>query len=91
MGQASIGNNPAESRWLMEAFSGIIDEVAFYDFALPSLSINQHLQNAQKGQNYFSLPPSADPLPKAIKLSLPMHSAIELDKLTGLPSQHIPQ
>ncbi|WP_420933467.1 LamG-like jellyroll fold domain-containing protein [Alteromonas sp. A081] len=39
-GQASIGNNPAESRWLMEAFSGIIDEVAFYDFALPSLSIS---------------------------------------------------
>lgn len=89
-GLASIGNNPAESRWLMEAFSGIIDEVAFYDFALPTMSINQHFNNTLNGQNYFGLPPSVNPLPKTIKLSLPMHSTIELDKLTGLPLKLIP-
>ncbi|MDQ9093911.1 LamG-like jellyroll fold domain-containing protein [Pseudoalteromonas haloplanktis] len=86
-GQASIGNNPAESRWAVEAFSGIIDEVAFYDFALPSMSINQHFKNALKGHNYFSLLQSADPLPKTTQLPLPMRSTLELDRLTGLPLQ----
>ena len=90
-GQASIGNNPAESRWAKEAFSGIIDEVAFYDFALPPLLVDQHLKYVRQGQNYFNLPPSVTPLPKTIKLSLPDHSTIELDSLTGLPLHLIKQ
>ncbi|MGJ8691812.1 MAG: LamG-like jellyroll fold domain-containing protein [Thalassotalea sp.] len=88
-GQASIGNNPSESRWAMEAFSGVIDEVAFYDFALPPLILQEHFKNARQGHNYFGLPPSAKPLPKIITLSLPENSFVELDPLTGLPYQII--
>ncbi|KMT64271.1 LamG-like jellyroll fold domain-containing protein [Catenovulum maritimum] len=88
-GQASIGNNPAESRWAMEAFSGIIDEVAFYDFALPPFLLQQHFKNVQQGQNYFGRPPNAQPLPKTSTLELPANAAVELEPLTGLPLKRI--
>ncbi|WP_440877080.1 LamG domain-containing protein [Thalassotalea sp. PLHSN55] len=90
-GQASIGNNPAESRWAKEAFAGTIDEVAFYDFALSPLILKKHFNNAQQGNNYFGFPPSATPLPKDIQLALPAFTVVQLDPLTGLPYQVIEQ
>lgn len=70
------------------AFNGVIDEVAFYDFSLPALMINNHFEQIQKGYNYFGLNPSAEHLPGEIKLPLPAYSTVELDPVTGQP-QHI--
>lgn len=36
-----------------EPFNGIIDEFAFYDFALTADEISEHYENAQNGNNYF--------------------------------------
>lgn len=90
-GEAAIGNNPVYTRWDREAFSGIIDEVAFYDFSLPPLTLQHHFKNTQQGQNYFGFPPSAKTLPKRMKLILPAYSSVELDPLTGLPYQILKQ
>ncbi len=49
---ASIGNKPAN-----EPFTGVIDEVAFYNAALSASEIANHFANAQAGKNYF------EPLP----------------------------
>jgi hypothetical protein len=49
----TIGNvNPNNS----EAFSGLLDEVAFYDYALTSAEIGAHYTNAQGGSGYFYIP-----------------------------------
>lgn len=83
-GSASIGNHPVS---LQEAFSGTIDEVAFYDFALPPLSIQFHYEAVQKGLNYYGLSPSRRKLHEVeYHLNLPRNSNIQLDNLTGLPT-----
>ncbi|RDV27378.1 LamG domain-containing protein [Alteromonas aestuariivivens] len=88
-GTAAIGNNPAEPRWQKEAFSGIIDEVAFYDFALPEFALAQHLKNVLSGLNYYGLPANDKPLPDYPKFPLPSNTTFELDHLTGLPARII--
>ena len=45
---ASIGNKPAN-----EPFTGIIDEMAFYNAALSASEIANHFANVQAGNNYF--------------------------------------
>ncbi len=82
-GSASIGNSPVNSK---ETFDGIIDEVAFYDFALNSLSIQNHFEATQKGLNYFGQKPSDQNL-KSIeyKVQLPPRYTIEIETMTGLP------
>ena len=45
---ASIGNKPAA-----EPFTGIIDEMAFYNAALSASEIANHFANVQAGNNYF--------------------------------------
>lgn len=84
-GKASIGNTPNRSRWELEAFEGVIDEVAFYDFALPEMMINQHGKNIKSGVNYYGLRPSEMPLPEKLKMSLPANQLLNLDTLSGLP------
>jgi hypothetical protein len=39
-----------------EPFTGIIDEVAFYDFALSPSEVSDHHQRAMRGETYFSTP-----------------------------------
>ncbi|QDT63579.1 LamG domain-containing protein [Calycomorphotria hydatis] len=46
---ASIGNISC----FREPFNGVIDEVAYYDFALSLDEVRQHYENALVGENYF--------------------------------------
>lgn len=52
---ATIGNHRNN-----EPFTGVIDEVAFYDFALSPNEIANHYQQAMRGQPYFA--PQSGPL-----------------------------
>ncbi|MBD1388682.1 LamG domain-containing protein [Neiella sp. HB171785] len=98
-GAANIGNSPNlterfrnppdKDRVFNEAFTGLIDEVAFYDYALPPLMVERHFQHSQQGLSYFGFEPSSTPLPQQINLQLPANRRIELDPLTGLPHQII--
>ena len=81
-GLAVIGIIPSKNN---EAFNGIIDEVAFYDFALTPFMIKHHSKNTTKGLNYFGLTPKANSLPEKLSLQLPENKVVVLDKLTGLP------
>ena len=73
------------------AFHGVIDEVAFYDFSLPSFMVQNHFEQIKQGYNYFGLYPSARPLPQQIKLPLPPLSTIELEPTTGQPYRIVNQ
>ncbi|EWH08845.1 pentaxin domain-containing protein [Catenovulum agarivorans DS-2] len=88
-GTATIGNNPSKDKWHKEVFSGAIDEVAFYDFALPEFMVQQHFQTSQQGLNYYGLPANDQPLPFRPKLQLPEYITLELDYITGLPKRVI--
>lgn len=86
-GTAAVGNNPAQHRWHIEAFNGVIDEVAFYDFALTPWAIKQHFSEVQKGNNYFGLSSSQDNLPENVKIPLSPNSTYVIDPVTGLPER----
>ncbi|MCS7306838.1 MAG: PEP-CTERM sorting domain-containing protein [Thermoguttaceae bacterium] len=49
---AYIGN----VSWLNEPFTGVIDEVAIYNKALPAWELWHHYQNVRLGQYYFAVP-----------------------------------
>lgn len=49
---AYIGNTISNS----EPFTGVIDEVALYDMALPEYWVQYHWQNVQLGRDYFAIP-----------------------------------
>ena len=93
-GAANIGNSPnqpvpvrtTDVRFANnEAFDGVIDEVAFYNFSLPSFMVQQHYEQINQGYNYFGLFPNTEALPEKIEVKLPSHSTIALETLTGLP------
>jgi hypothetical protein len=85
-GMTTIGNSPNTPHLDKEAFAGTIDEVAFYDFALPDYMILQHYHFFQKGLNYFGLQASPNDLPHELQILLPKNKTVVLDTLTGLPS-----
>lgn len=82
-GMANIGNNPNRADD-SEAYGGIIDEVAFYDFALPAYMIRQHYQAAMAGNNYFNVDIVQQALPSNIRIPLSEKEMLTLDSLTGL-------
>lgn len=84
-GMANIGNSPNTLVRDNEAFAGIIDEVAFYDFALPEYMVKQHYQFFKQGKNYFGFKGNRNILPRQIKMALPANKTLKLDLLTGLP------
>lgn len=86
-GGAAIGNNPTKEYWQKFAFSGVIDELAFYDFALPAFMVKQHHAHMALGVNYFGLAPSAKVLPEQVKIILPANTSISLEPITGLPAR----
>ena len=92
-GSAMIGNTPRERFWYAEAFSGVIDEVAFYDFALTAYMINLHLNNIKQGFNYYGLPANSSPdnitLPERPRLTLAPNTSYKLSPETGLPQKII--
>lgn len=90
-GMAHIGNNPNSTAKDKEAFNGIIDEVAFYGFALPPYMVNYHWKQVNNGLNYYGLFPDSEPLPNTVKIPLPANSKIRLDASTGLPHQLLKQ
>ena len=79
-GIATIGNIPLFS----EPFTGVIDEVAFYDFALTPYIVNQHHQLSSQGKNYFDLE-EIESLPESLEITLPQSTKIIIDPQTGLP------
>jgi hypothetical protein len=81
-GQALIDNYPGN---MSEAFTGTIDEVAFYDYSLTPYMVKYHFKNIQKGFNYYGLKPSTKTLPDSLSLKLPTNRTVLLDSMTGLP------
>lgn len=88
-GMAHIGNNPNAPATESEAFDGVIDEVAFYDFALPPYMVNDHYQQVKTKLNYFGLFPSTEQLPQSIKMPLPAETWLAIDVSTGLPHHRV--
>jgi hypothetical protein len=88
-GNATVGNNPAPDEWQNEAYSGAIDELAFYSYALPEYMVKQHFDHIKQGLNYFALPSNSTILPQRPNLRLPANTTFELDFVTGLPSKII--
>lgn len=83
-GLAMIGNNPGNMK---EPFTGKIDEVAFYNFALPDYMVKYHYNNTRNGLNYYGLKPGVESLPEELHLKLPENKKVILDSLTGLPKE----
>jgi len=81
---ATIGNH---YRFTDEAFSGIIDEFAFYGSALAALEVAGHWRSVQAGRNYFGVTQLGHSAtgPTA-KLPLSAGQAMRFDMSTGLPS-----
>ena len=50
-----------------EAFNGVIDEVAFYDFALTAEEVAEHHRQIREGRNYFG--GTMQSPPKVIRLA----------------------
>ncbi|KMT63693.1 LamG domain-containing protein [Catenovulum maritimum] len=92
-GSAMIGNTPRKRFWDKEAFSGVIDEVAFYDFALTEYAINLHLNNIKQGFNYYGLPANTSAnnitLPERPRINLMPNTTYELSPTSGLPKKII--
>lgn len=86
-GLANIGNSPNAIDNDNEAYAGVIDEVAFYDFALPPLMVSQHYQHVLQGKNYFGFKPNAETLPVDIQLPITEQNVLEIDMVTGLPNE----
>lgn len=84
---SKVVSGGAASTVIGKAFSGVIDEVAFYDFALPQYTLQMHFENALQGRNFFGFAASAKPLPKRIRFSLPANKKVELDRENSLPSK----
>ena len=82
-GMANIGNSP-NRKDDREAYAGIIDEVAFYDFALPPYIIKQHYEAAMKGKNYFNVNLANGSLPLKINIPIPENKVVYIDSQTGL-------
>jgi hypothetical protein len=83
-GKATIGNSPVHGS--TEAFTGVIDEVAFYDFALPALTVQLHHDAAAAGKNYFHTSDGVLPI-ESPGIILPPSLTVELEPTTGLPAR----
>ncbi|WP_016954228.1 LamG-like jellyroll fold domain-containing protein [Catenovulum agarivorans] len=88
-GNAAIGNNPTKRFWDKFAYYGIIDEVAYYDFALPPLMVSAHFEHVKQGKNYYGFQPNIKALPEQPQLQLPANKQLKLDSSTGLPARLI--
>lgn len=86
-GNAIIGNKLISSMQEKDVRSSVVDEVAFYNFALPEYTVKHHLMNIKQGMNYFGLDPKEQVLPQRPKMLLPKNRTFELDSLTGLPTK----
>ncbi|MCF2948886.1 LamG domain-containing protein [Paraglaciecola aquimarina] len=90
---AVIGNSAAKNRHSQNVFTDVIDEVAFYDFALSEFIVNYHLLNIKKGYNYYGLAPNTEGydivLPERIRMVLSPYSTYELVPSFGIPAKLI--
>ena len=82
-GGATIGNNPGTN---IEPFTGTIDELAFYNFALTPGEIKKHYEFTQKGMNYFGFPVDSSISPNEQKRTITVEAGqtIHIDSETGL-------
>ena len=69
-----------------EPFHGIIDEVAFYNFALTSGEIKNHFDNIKKGLTYYGYSPdsSIKHREQTRKIKLKAGDSVTIDPHTGL-------
>lgn len=65
-------------------YKGVIDEFAFYDFALPSGEIEQHFKNVSSGKNYYGFQPGLEVDLKKRQLIIKAGESVVLDAKTGL-------
>ncbi len=95
------GNNPAiigNSQPQDEPFNGVLDEFAFYDFALTPAEVAGHWRNVQAGRNYFGAVSfeksiNATPAnPSTHAAIIPIHAgeAMSFDRHTGLRTDDLP-
>lgn len=88
-----IGNTAPKKPLPKEAFSVVIDEVAFYDFALSEFIVNYHFHNLKQGYNYYGLAPNTEGydivLPERIRMILSPYSTYELVPSIGIPAKLI--
>ena len=84
---AAIGNHRG-----VEPFTGVIDELAFYDFALSPNEIADHYQRVRQGMPYFEVSKNApDKNRWQVVAVLAAGSSQLLDRLNGLRSRsHTP-
>ncbi|MHC4878995.1 MAG: LamG-like jellyroll fold domain-containing protein [Planctomycetota bacterium] len=83
----SGGPSPAEigNHHNREPFTGTIDEVAFYDFALSPAEIADHHQRAMRGESYFA--PNSSPERWQSIMLVRAGSSKVFNSLTGIPIQ----
>jgi hypothetical protein len=83
----SGGPSPAEigNHHKREPFTGTIDEVAFYDFALSPDEIADHYHRAMRGESYFS--PGSSPERWQSIMLVRAGSSKVFNSLTGVPIQ----
>ena len=65
-------------------FKGVIDEFAFYDFALLPGEVEQHYKNVSSGKNYYGYSPGKEADLKKRLLIIKAGEAVILDQKTGL-------
>jgi len=85
---ATIGNMASGA----EPYSGIIDEVAIYDFALSREEVAEHWENVQQGKNYFGIEPTdiTPSSPWNTIVQLREGEAMKFDSRSGRPLGKVP-
>ena len=80
-GGAALGNMPVKRD---EPFSGVIDEVAVYDYPLTSWVIEKHKERVRSGRNYFGKDPELLTLPED-RFIIGSGESVFIDRDSGLP------
>ena len=85
-GDAAIGNTTASPEG-GEPFTGVIDEAAFYDFALTAEEVRLHDEHVRAGRNVFGAAPDPEAPLDAWRRRIDLRAgrSLRFDGETGLP------
>jgi hypothetical protein len=67
-----------------ESFHGILDEFAWYDFALNEKEIESHYEHLKRGRNYFGEDPRKAFVDRTVRLS--QGQSMRFDATNGFPA-----
>lgn len=91
LAHAVIGNWGVPPKPSVEPFHGLIDELAFYDYALTERQVAAHYANVQRGLTYFGLPPDPAARGEALfTMPLAAPAVMRFDSVTGSPIEPLP-